>query len=31
MKITLSLVLVFVAGIVFARYFPQLPQMVGLP
>lgn len=31
MKITLSLVLIFVAGVIFARMFPQLPQMVGLP
>lgn len=31
MKITLSLVIIFVAGVIFARLFPQLPQMVGLP
>lgn len=31
MKITLSLVIIFIAGVVFARMFPQIPQMVGLP
>jgi hypothetical protein len=31
MKITLSLVLIFLAGYVFARYFPQIGRMVGLP